>query len=332
MRGLRDFNWPKIVVEDRQIFLGLINDLFPRINAPPQINEVLQARIRECTKDAGLQPDESFILKCVQLSEILDVRHSVFIVGNPGCAKSTIWKVLQAANNISPLDESKPDGPKNITIEAIVDPKAVSSAELYGDMNPKTKEWKDGILAVVMRDMKNNSTPYKEEQTQKWIVLDGDVDPEWIETMNTVMDDNKVLTLVSQERIPLTAAMRLMLEISHLKNATPATVSRGGVLFVNDADVGWRPYFESWLAKYKSGKNKDENAFNVFSLALTQYINDSFIDENKNKNHIAPVCEMGQVVSLCTIIDDLYQQLHSIKAQNEMIKKYKEEQKDDEIK
>jgi dynein heavy chain len=41
MRGLRDFNWPKIVVEDRQIFLGLINDLFPRINAPPQINEVL---------------------------------------------------------------------------------------------------------------------------------------------------------------------------------------------------------------------------------------------------------------------------------------------------
>lgn len=106
-------------------------------------------------------------------------------------------------------------------------------------MNAKTKEWKDGILAVIMRDMKNNTAPFKEEHTQKWIVLDGDVDPEWIETMNTVMDDNKVLTLVSQERIPLTAAMRLMLEISHLKNATPATVSRGGVLYVNDSDVGW---------------------------------------------------------------------------------------------
>jgi dynein heavy chain len=46
MRGLRDFNWPKIVMEDRQIFLGLINDLFPKINAPPQINEILQGRIR----------------------------------------------------------------------------------------------------------------------------------------------------------------------------------------------------------------------------------------------------------------------------------------------
>ena len=269
MRGLRDFNWPKIVVEDRQIFLGLINDLFPRIVAPQQKNEVHEGRIRDCTKEAGYQADESFILKVVQLSDILDVRHSVFIVGTPGCAKSTIWKVLQATNNITPLDEKDPNGPKNYTYEAIVDPKAVTSAELYGDMNPKTKEWKDGILAVVMRDMKNNTAPYKEEHKQKWIVLDGDVDPEWIETMNTVMDDNKVLTLVSSERIPLTPSMRLLLEISHLKNATPATVSRGGVLYVNDSDVGWRPFFESWLNKYKNGKKKDEHAYNVFSLSLT---------------------------------------------------------------
>jgi len=240
--------------------------------------------------------------------------------------------VLQAANCITPVDENKPDGPKNITIEAIVDPKAVSSAELYGDMNPKTREWKDGILAVVMRDMKNNTAPYKDEQKQKWIVLDGDVDPEWIETMNTVMDDNKVLTLVSQERIPLTPAMRLLLEISHLKNATPATVSRGGVLYVNDSDVGWRPYFESWLIKYKNGKNKDEHAFNVFSICLTQYINDSFLDDLKNKNHIAPVCEMGQVNTLCCIIDYLYNNLNTNKGLHDMMRKYREENKEDEIK
>ena len=47
------------------------------------------------------------------------------------------------------------------------------------------------------------------------------------------MDDNKVLTLVSNDRIPLTASMRLLFEVSNLRNATPATVSRGGVLFVN---------------------------------------------------------------------------------------------------
>ena len=73
------------------------------------------------------------------------------------------------------------------------------------------------------------------------------------------MDDNKVLTLVSQERIPLTASMRLLLEVSNLRNATPATVSRGGVLFINDADIGWTPYVNSWMDQFKkSGKNEDE--------------------------------------------------------------------------
>jgi dynein heavy chain len=61
------------------------------------------------------------------------------------------------------------------------------------------------------------------------------------------MDDNKVLTLVSNDRIPLTPSMRLLFEVSNLKNATPATVSRGGVLFINEADIGWMPYMNSWL-------------------------------------------------------------------------------------
>ena len=56
-----------------------------------------------------------------------------------------------------------------------------------------------------------------------------------------VMDDNKVLTLASNERIALTSSMRLVLEISHMSHCSPATVSRGGVIYVNDKDVGWKP-------------------------------------------------------------------------------------------
>jgi len=60
----------------------------------------------------------------------------------------------------------------------------------------------------------------------------------WIESLNTVMDDNKVLTLASNERIPLNPTMRLLFEISHLRTATPATVSRAGILFLNASDLG----------------------------------------------------------------------------------------------
>lgn len=80
--------------------------------------------------------------------------------------------------------------------------------------------------------------------------MDGDIDPEWIESLNTVMDDNKVLTLVSNDRFPLTPAMRLFFEISNLKYATPATVSRAGVLYINETDIGWKPYFEKWLENH----------------------------------------------------------------------------------
>jgi len=197
-------------------------------------------------------------------------------------------------------------------------------------MNPKTKEWKDGVLSTIMRDMNKNNGPYKAHHKYKWIILDGDIDPMWIESLNTVMDDNKVLTLVSQERIPLTPEMRLILEISHLRNATPATVSRGGVLFVNDADIGWRPYFDSWLSKYK--KSHDEFAENVFTLSLSTYLNDQFLEDNKHKEHIAPICDMAQVQSLCTIIDHLYQHLHTNKQQHDHYKKLREENKEEEIK
>ena len=85
---------------------------------------------------------------------------------------------------------------------------------------------------------------YYDWQTTKWIVLDDDVDTLWIESMNTVMDANKMLTLVSNERIPLTPAMRVVCEIDSIDNGSPATVSRNGMLYINETDIGWRPYVD----------------------------------------------------------------------------------------
>jgi len=99
-----------------------------------------------------------------------------------------------------------------------------------------------GLFSIIMRDLSNLSS-----DGPKWIVLDGDIDPMWIESLNTVMDDNKVLTLASNERIPLNKTMRMLFEISHLKTATPATVSRAGILYINPADLGWNPYVNLFI-------------------------------------------------------------------------------------
>ena len=54
MRALRDFNWPKIIVDDRNIFLGLIRDLFPGFEAETKINEEWNRTIEVATKALGL--------------------------------------------------------------------------------------------------------------------------------------------------------------------------------------------------------------------------------------------------------------------------------------
>ena len=67
-----------------------------------------------------------------------------------------------------------------------LDPKAVSTHELYGYVNMTTREWRDGLLSATMRELANAP-----DDSPKWIVLDGDLDANWIESMNSVMDDNR---------------------------------------------------------------------------------------------------------------------------------------------
>ena len=81
----------------------------------------------------------------------------------------------------------------------VINPLALSNNELYGSFDEGTHEWQDGVLARIMRTVCKDDSP-----DQKWILFDGPVDTLWIESMNTLLDDNKLLTLLSGERISMT--------------------------------------------------------------------------------------------------------------------------------
>ena len=306
MRALRDFNMPKIYSEDKPIFINLLKDLFKGQDPAVVNDEELERSVQKVAEKMKLIPDSMFCVKCVQLSEILEVRHCVFVIGPPGSGKSTVWKTLS--------DTYKSKGAD--TERDCLDPKAVTSDELFGVLT-KSKEFKNGVISSIIRNQSKELGKYKATQMHKWTILDGDIDPEWIESMNTVMDDNKVLTLVSNDRFPMSASMRLLFEISNLRNATPATVSRAGVLYINESDIGWKPFFDSWLQSHRKENimaYKKEMKTDIYRKAIFDQKAESVFmkcfgilekgDELKFAR-IVPVVEIQLVQTTCAIIDEL---------------------------
>ncbi|KAJ0060498.1 hypothetical protein NL108_014189, partial [Boleophthalmus pectinirostris] len=291
MRALRDFNIPKIVTDDMPVFMGLIGDLFPALDVPRKRDMDFEKHVRQSILDLKLQAEDNFVLKVVQLEELLAVRHSVFVIGNAGTGKSQVLRALQRTYQ----------NMKRRPVWTDLNPKAVTNDELFGIINPATREWKDGLFSSIMRDLANIS-----HTGPKWMVLDGDIDPMWIESLNTVMDDNKVLTLASNERIPLNPSMRLLFEISHLRTATPATVSRAGILYINPADLGWNPPVASWIEKREIQSEKAN-----LSILFDNYLPPCLEAQRTKFKRMIPVPEQSQVQMLCYLLECLLTPEHT---------------------
>jgi dynein heavy chain len=155
----------------------------------PEVSRALE----KVALEKGLQLHERWMDKCIQLYETYLVRHGIMLVGPAGSGKTSIAECLAGA-----LTEL---GTKHVIWR--MNPKAITAPQMFGRMDAATGDWTDGIFAVLWRRAAKN----KNQNT--WIVLDGPVDAIWIENLNTVLDDNKVLTLANGDRILMTPNMKV---------------------------------------------------------------------------------------------------------------------------
>lgn len=177
--------------------------------------------------------------------ETSEVRHGMMLLGLSATGKTQILNILTSV-----LSECEGRIPYKIIK---MNPKAITDKEMYGVKSEISDDWIPGVFSTLWQKCNDRKSKFN-----IWLTCDGPVDTIWIESLNTVLDDNKILTLANGERIPMTDQCKLVFEVENLNNASPATVSRCGQIFISPNDLGHKAIYEGWCQLRTLERSADE--------------------------------------------------------------------------
>jgi len=182
-----------------------------------------------------------------------------------------------------------------------MNPKSITGQQMYGVMNNVTSEWVPGIYSEIWKRCND-----KKNKHISWINCDGPVDAIWIENLNTVLDDNKILTLANAERIPMSDSCKMTFEVENLDNASPATVSRCGIIYVSPTDLSWEPLFETWSKDRQQSKTQVSSEESEWvTQMITKYIDkpNTVNQLARNYNYMMPAPVIIRVTQMLSLLE-----------------------------
>jgi len=223
---------PKLVAEDREIFKGIIEDVFPSEEVPVYEDAELQAVLQDCITCAmpdrykgrfresaehevfvskAATSNESLVKKIIQMKNLKNNRGSFIVIGDSSSGKTAALSALAKALNLR-AKESTGGAQASVRIQKFF-VKVFTISELFGYADT-AGTWHDGVLSRCIRTASND-----DQLDEKWIVLDGTNDATWMETLNSVLDNSKLLSLPSGERVSIPPNVRLNFSLMLLLSA-----------------------------------------------------------------------------------------------------------------
>ncbi|XP_053397319.1 dynein axonemal heavy chain 5-like isoform X6 [Mercenaria mercenaria] len=266
---------PRLTGETMQIFKNIVKDTFAALPEPPPVIGAISARTRGFdidqaleakAKERGLIPHKPWLSKCNQLYNLSSIHHGLIVAGPPGSGKSTCIQTLIDALSSAPKASmsrvssgSKGSSSSEKMHKLIrINPLVVDESDLmFGYLTP-SNDWVDGIFTNACKKANRNLS-------KTWLCLDGPLNTGWADNFNSVLNSDKVLHLRNGDKLFLSDNINIIFETARLPEASPSTVARCGILYIDKDVVGWKPIAKAWLDSRTPQEihEKDEAKFNT---------------------------------------------------------------------
>lgn len=296
-------NFSKLSADDERIAGFLLNDAFGFVETS-EIREFL-AYCRSQASALGLICIEAQCLRTEYLFHMLGSRSGVAVLGPAGCGKSTVKDITRTviSRDLATANQSL----WRVVVEHRINPKSLCYAHLFGEFNSVTLQWRDGVLPHLMRLIHYDSVyaagvqeQLKAESVAHWMTFDGPLDTHWAESLNTALDESRLFCVDNGERILVSSYVRFLFECEDLVGASPATVSRLGIVCVHSDDYPTAMALsavERIASRFGSEKVGDWSSSQIVSCVL------KFLAFSKQ------TCDMRVAVSelqLCTVFVEIF--------------------------
>lgn len=259
-RSCYDVILPRLLPFDEKIFFKEISKFNVPYSAPTE-SSGFRKLLLETAKINGYAASDEWLVKSMQIYEIQKLNHGFMLVGPSFSGKTGSFTCF--ANALTKFT--------NIQNECIrIDAKVLNKHTLFGQLDYATREWKDGLVTMILRKANDNT----ETNKNIWVIFDGDIDPNWVENLNSVLDDNRLLTLPNGERITLPENVKIVFETDNLRHVTPATISRCGIIMFDKSQFKLFDIFKKVLIDFKRERLKNEDLYNKTLISYNLTVND----------------------------------------------------------